>query len=73
MHKSKTFFNLPKKVIFCKKCVSSNQLPRSIPEFTHTKDRKGAKYLNFGTDGICDPARFIHKETRSTGDLGKMS
>ena len=61
MHKSKTFFNLPKKVIFCKKCVSSNQLPRSIPEFTHTKDRKGAKYLNFGTDGICDPCK-VHSQ-----------
>ena len=61
MHKSKTFFNLPKKVIFCKKCVSSNQLPRSIPEFSHTKDRKGAKYLNFGTDGICDPCT-VHSQ-----------
>lgn len=61
MYKSKTYFNLPKKVIFCKKCVSSNQLPRSIPEFTHTKDRKGAKYLNFGTDGICDPCK-VHAQ-----------
>ena len=61
MHKSKTYFNLPKKVIFCKKCVSSNQLPRSIPEFTHTKDRKGAKYLNFGADGICDPCK-VHSQ-----------
>ena len=61
MYKSKTYFNLPKKVIFCKKCVSSNQLPRSIPEFTHTKDRKGAKYLNFGADGICDPCK-VHSQ-----------
>ena len=41
--------------------MSSNQLPRSIPEFTHTKDRKGAKYLNFGTDGICDPCK-VHSQ-----------
>ena len=40
------FYNLPKKVIFCKKCVLSNQRPSSVPEFQHKKDRKGAKYLN---------------------------
>ena len=38
-------FNLPKKVIFCKKCLMSNQRPSSIAEFKHTKNRKGAKYL----------------------------
>ena len=41
----KTKFNLPQKVIFCSKCVMSNQRPSSIPEFYHTKNRKGAKYL----------------------------
>ena len=47
-------FNLPKKVIFCKKCLMSNQRPSSIAEFKHTKNRKGAKYLNINNDGICD-------------------
>ncbi len=41
----KVKFNLPKKVIFCKNCVMSNQRPSSIPEFYHTKNRKGANYL----------------------------
>ena len=41
-----TLFNLPKKVIFCKKCLMSNQRPASIPEFKHVKSREGAKYLN---------------------------
>ena len=41
----KAKYNLPKKVIFCKKCVISNQRPTSIPEFFHSKDRKGAKYM----------------------------
>ena len=50
----KTFYNLPKKIIFCKKCVNSNQYPTSIPEFKHTKNRKNASYINFNSDGICD-------------------
>ena len=42
----KTFYNLPEKVVFCKTCVLSNQLPTSFPEYKHTVNRKGAKYLN---------------------------
>ena len=53
----KTLFNLPKKVIFCSKCVNSNQYPVSIPEFKHTTDRKNAKYINFDTEGVCDACR----------------
>ena len=42
----KTMFGLPEKVIFCSKCVLSNQRPASIPEFLHKPTREGAKYLN---------------------------
>ena len=31
-----TKYNLPKKIIFCKLCLMSNQRPSSIPEFKHT-------------------------------------
>ena len=54
----KTMFGLPEKVIFCSKCVLSNQRPASIPEFLHKPTREGAKYLNLkkNTEGkyICD-------------------
>jgi len=54
----KVEYNLPKKVIFCKNCVMSNQRPSSISEFFHTKERKGAKYLNINSqDGICDACK----------------
>ena len=49
-----TLFNLPEKVIFCNKCVMSNQRPTSMPEFRHTKNRDGAKYLQIDGDGVCD-------------------
>ncbi len=51
-------YNLPKKIIFCKNCVMSNQRPSSISEFFHTKDRKNAKYLKINEqDGICDACK----------------
>jgi len=50
----KVLYNLPKKVVFCKRCVMSNQRPSSIPEFKHIKNRKGAKYLNLDDNQVCD-------------------
>ena len=54
-------FNLPEKIIFCDKCVQSNQRPSSIPEFLHTPSRKGAKYLNIEKNSkgelICDACK----------------
>ena len=50
----KTLFNLPEKIIFCKRCVMSNQRPASIPEFKHTRNRDGANYMQIDNNGICD-------------------
>ena len=36
----KAKYNLPKNVVFCKKCVMSNQRPSSISEFFHTKEER---------------------------------
>ena len=52
-----TYFNLPSDVFFCKKCLMSNQRPSSVPEFRHTRNRDGAKYLQFDNDGVCDACR----------------
>jgi len=52
-----TLFNLPEKVIFCNKCVMSNQRPASVPEFHHTRNRDGAKYMQIDEDGMCDACR----------------
>lgn len=50
----KTYYNLPVKVVFCKKCVMSNQRPASVPEFRHTRNRDGAKYMQINKERICD-------------------
>ena len=35
--KNRALYGLPEEVLFCKKCVISNQRPASIPEFKHKK------------------------------------
>lgn len=53
----KTFYNLPSKIIFCSKCVMSNQRPSSISEFKHDQKRTLGKYLNI-SDGVCDACKY---------------
>ena len=60
----KVLYNLPKRIFFCKLCVMSNQRPNSYPEFYHQKDRKGAKYLNFDSAGVCDACNVSKEKAR---------
>ncbi|WP_127717816.1 N-acetyl sugar amidotransferase [Halobacteriovorax sp. HLS] len=49
-------YGLPDEVIFCKKCVMSNQRPTSSVEFKHTLDSKKGT-MGFDNEGICDACR----------------
>ena len=63
--KGKTLYGLPKEVIYCKKCVISNQRPNSEIEYKHLKSTK-KKTINFNK-GICDACHVAekkHKEIR---------
>ena len=60
--KLQAHFRLLEKVIFCKRCVMSNQRPASIPEFKHLPGRRGAKYLHIDEKGICDACRYAEKK-----------
>lgn len=53
----KAYYNLPKNVVFCKRCVMSNQRPASVPEFKHTRNRDGANYMKIDEKGVCDACR----------------
>ena len=53
----KTLHNLPEKVIFCKKCVMSNQRPATSPEFSK-KFSGDTPTSSFGNDGICDACKY---------------
>lgn len=50
-------YGLPENVIFCKKCVMSNQRPASSIEFKHTPTHKH-RALHFDEAGICDACKF---------------
>jgi len=55
---------LPEEVIFCKKCVISNQRPSSSVEFKHKNSEK-KQTIGFGDDGVCDACLFAQwKETK---------
>lgn len=57
MEQPEAYFGLPKEVVFCKKCVISNQRPNSTIEFQHTRDET-KRTIGFGNDGICDACRY---------------
>ena len=58
---SETKYGLPSEVVFCKRCVISNQRPNSAVEYSHTKDSK-KKTIHFDAEGVCDACRFAEKK-----------
>ena len=54
--KLQAYYGLPEKVVYCRRCVMSNQRPCSFPEHKHTPNRK-APTLHIDAEGICDACR----------------
>lgn len=61
---SNTRYGLPETVLFCQRCVMSNQRPASTPEFKHLPDRRGANYLHIDEEGVCDACRQAEKKSQ---------
>lgn len=59
---NETFYGLPKRVLFCRHCVISNQRPSSTVEFKHKKEEAKAT-IGFDENGICDACRY--QETKA--------
>ncbi len=58
---NKITFGLPKKVIFCKKCVVSNQKPNSTVEIKNQqKVRKSTQIFN--DDGVCNACIYAEQK-----------
>ena len=55
------YHGLPEQVIFCNRCVMSNQRPSSYPEFKHTRDRE-TPTLHIGDDGVCDACQYADRK-----------
>lgn len=54
-------YGLPEEVVFCKKCVISNQRPNSAVEYNHTKESK-KETIHFDENGVCDACNFAEKK-----------
>jgi len=61
-------YGLPEKVVFCKRCVMSNQRPASAVEFKHTiRSKKVTLHIN--EDGVCDAC--LHADEKARVDWKK--
>lgn len=57
LQKLDAYYGLPAKVVFCSRCVMSNQRPSSRPEFRHTREQNVGT-LHIDGSGVCDACRF---------------
>lgn len=60
---SGTLYGLPEQVLFCKRCVISNQRPNSVVEYGHTASSTKPT-IHFDADGICDACRFAEQKAK---------
>ena len=68
MSKNSSMYGLPEDVIFCSKCVMSNQRPRSVVEFKNSNNQKSG--LNINADSsVCDACDY--NETKQKIDWEK--
>lgn len=57
----RSLYGLPVEVLYCKKCVISNQRPNSAVEYEHSKE-SAKKTINFDIEGVCDACRYSEKK-----------
>lgn len=60
---NEAFYGLPSNILFCKKCVISNQRPNSAIEFK-TKINTKKNTIHFDHKGVCDACRVAEKKNK---------
>jgi len=68
MSKNFSMFGLPEDVIFCSKCVMSNQRPKSVVEFKNSSNQKSGLTID-ANSSICDACNY--NETKKKIDWEK--
>ena len=58
---TEAYYGLPEKVVFCKRCVISNQRPSSTQETKHSRTQKHST-MSINEDGICDACQFAKQK-----------
>ena len=67
MYKKNSLFGMPSHVVFCKKCVISNQLPNSTVEFK-SKNTKNKESIEIDK-GICSACEYANKKNKINWNL----
>ena len=57
-------YGLPKNVVFCQRCVMSNQRPSSTVEFKNRAQSK-KQTLSINKEGVCDACRFAKEKEKT--------
>ena len=57
------FYGLPNEVIYCKRCVISNQRPNSAIEFKHTSSSKKST-ISIDDNGLCDACKTADEKEK---------
>ena len=68
MSKNLSRFGLPENVVFCSKCVMSNQRPKSVVEFKNSDNQKSGLNIDINSS-ICDACNY--NETKKKIDWKK--
>jgi len=58
---AEALYGLPKEILFCTRCVISNQRPNSAVEFKHTR-RTQKETIAIDSDGVCDACRVAESK-----------
>ncbi len=66
----KSYYGLPKKIIFCSKCTYSNQKPDSEKEYTHTI-KKVKESLTLNNNFVCGACAWNEKKKEINWDSRK--
>jgi N-acetyl sugar amidotransferase len=63
MKEREAFYGLPRNVVFCSRCVISNQRPSSVVEFK-SKAGDPKPTIKFDEEGVCSACRFADKKEK---------
>jgi len=70
MKNLEAYYGLPNEVMFCKKCVISNQRPSSTIEFkSDIKEKKSV--IDFNSEGICSACSYQEEKESNINWLGR--
>ena len=65
-------YGLPEDVIFCSKCVMSNQRPRSVVEFKSNNNQKSGLNIN-ANSSVCDACNYNEPKKKLIGKKEKKN